>query len=302
MEHFKADVNSKLVAFIGNPLDHSVAAKAHNALYSYYGINAVYFPFTLEENELSDFIAAAKLLHIPGFGITMPFKNKILKYIDDAEEAAKAFNCVNQVTIGKDGSTYGYSTDGFGMCQAIENTGFKIQGKEVMVLGAGAIGSIIGYELGRRGATKIIFFNRTVEKAESIARKIHELTGSVTECRSFIPEEFSKAAATAGLVVQCTSLGMFGTTKNYQSLDFIDLLVADSLVADAVYNPWRTSILAKAEKRGLTVINGIPMLIEQLTKNLEYNIGFNGMDRKGLEFAEKCMCDALEEYGAIHKG
>lgn len=295
MNHYKADLESKLVGMIGKPLDHSVSPRVHNALYQYYGINAVYFPFELEESQLPDFIKAAKTLKMSGFGVTMPFKNKILKYIDEAEEAAKIFNCVNQVQIRPDGSTHGIATDGLGMCKAIESAGFEIAGKNVMVLGAGAISGVIGYELAKRGARKIVFFNRTLEKARMMAEKVYETTGVEADYKPLEKNALDPVASESQLVVQCTSLGMHGMNEDFKYLGFIDLMPEGSLVADAIYNPESTSILTKAKQRGLKTVNGIQMLVWQLPRNLEHNVGFQGMKEDGVKFAEECMRALIEE-------
>ena len=289
MNHFKSDLNSKLVGLIGNPLDHSVSPKLHNALYQYYGINAVYLPFVLEEEQLPDFLHAAKTLKMSGFGVTMPFKDKILRYIDDAEESAKMFNCVNQVQIRPDGSTHGIATDGLGMCQAIEHTGFRISGKNAMVLGAGAISGVIGYELAQRGAQRVVFFNRTLEKAREIAKKVCQTTGVTTDYKPLERSELDAVAPESQLVVQCTSLGMYGMNQDFDYLGFIDLLPEGSLVADAIYNPECTSILAKARQRGLTTVDGVQMLVWQLLRNLEHNVSFRGVEEEGLKYADECM-------------
>lgn len=299
MMHFKSDLNSKLVGLIGNPLDHSVSPKLHNALYQFYGINAVYLPFVLEEEQLPDFLHAAKTLKMSGFGVTMPFKDKILRYIDDAEEPAKMFNCVNQVQIRPDGATYGIATDGLGMCQAIENAGFRISGKNAMVLGAGAISGVIGYELAKRGAKRVVFFNRTLEKAREIAKKVHQTTGVATDYKPLVRSDLDAIAPESHLVVQCTSLGMYGMNQDFEYLGFIDLLPDGSLVADAIYNPETTAILAKAIQRGLMTINGIQMLVWQLPRNLEHNVNFRGMEEQGLKYAEECMRSYLRPKDPI---
>lgn len=289
MRGYQADRNSKLVGLIGYPLDHTLSPKIHNFLYQYYDINAVYYPFELAEGKLAEFISAAKVLGMSGFGVTMPYKGRVLPYIDGAEEAARVFNCVNQVEIRPDGTTYGYSSDGYGLCQAVSDCGFEIAGKSVLMIGAGAISGIIGYDLAQRGAKKAVILNRTRERADFVAKTLAENTGLTTESGTLENRLLDLYAESTDLVIQCTSLGMVGCGEDFKYLGFLDRLPAHAFAADAIYNPRRTSFLAYAEKRGLSVVNGVPMFIRQLMKNLVYNVGFTGVEDQGLRQAQQLM-------------
>ena len=298
MKGYKADRNSKLVGLIGNPLDHTLSPKIHNFLYEHYDINAVYYPLELDEENLAEFISAAKVLRMSGFGVTMPFKGLILPYIDDAEEAARVFNCVNQVEIRPDGTTYGYSSDGYGLCQAVSDYGFDIRGKSALIIGAGAISGIIGYDLAQRGAEKAVILNRNREKATFVAETLAENTGLITESGPLEDKLLDLYAESSDLVIQCTSLGMVGCNDDFKYLGFLDRLPDHAFVADAIYNPGRTSFLTYAENRGLPVVNGVPMFIRQLKKNLIYNVGFTGVEDEGLHQAQQLMESELAK--AVH--
>ncbi len=259
----KYDVDTQLLFQIGDPLDHACACTIHNRMYELANLNAVNLNVVVKKGELPEFIQSCKQLGVKGFDITMPHKSDIIPLCDEVEPFSREFNCVNHVKI-RDGKLIGVGLDGLGMVMAIEDAGFPIQGARVLMLGAGAVSGPIAAELCQRGAASVTILNRTVSKAEEIVHSLKKYFPNLqAKAEAMTPETMRACAPESDLVVQCTSLGMSGHQGDYEDLSFVDLLPKNACVADVIFNPERTSILAKAEARGLRVLNGMGMLVNQ---------------------------------------
>ena len=143
----KYNTQTRLLGMLGYPLGHSVTSIVHNALYQWGGINAIFIPMEIEDKpgNLDRFFDAVDILHILGFSVTMPYKTKLNDYIDECPEECSVFGCINNVKIEEDGRRIGVSYDGFGMGEALEEAGYVIRDKEVLILGAGGISGITAY-------------------------------------------------------------------------------------------------------------------------------------------------------------
>ncbi|MHB1314355.1 MAG: shikimate dehydrogenase family protein [Christensenellales bacterium] len=267
----KYDVDTKFIAQIGYPMDHSCASMLSNAMYEYANLNAVNLTFEIPRDKLADLVQAAKTLNMQGIDVTMPYKSEMLPFLDECTEEARAFNCINHVKI-ENGKLYGAGLDGVGMRMAIEKEGVDLNGRDLLILGAGAVSGQIAAELCKSGAKSVTVLNRTIDKAKKVTDVLERLYHVKTAYGEMTTEEMVKAAPHCNLVVQCTPLGWGGVT-DYESVDFVSLLPNGSFVADVLYNPPRTKLLAAAEKRGLKVVNGAAMLFYQAQAAIKFQFG-----------------------------
>lgn len=260
----KYDCDTKLLGLLGYPLAHSIASPIHNGLYRFGDINAVMLPMEQEDlpGNLDRFFEAVKTLRIQGFIVTMPYKTRMLPYMDEASEISRVFNCVNAVKY-KNGKFYGEAFDGYGMCQTIEDAGYMLHGREALILGAGGISGVVASEMARRGVTAFTILNRTEKKAVQLARTLEEYTGKPVHAGPLTESELEHAAVRAGVVAQCTSAGMYRTGTQFPFLEFLSKLGKDAVVIDALYNPPKTAFLKAAEAAGLPALNGMGMLSNQ---------------------------------------
>lgn len=270
----KYNVDTRLLGLLGYPLDHSITSVVHNAMYQFGDINAVFIPLEIKDTpgNLDRFFEAVKTLNILGFSVTMPYKTRMLPYMDEVTEECRLFNCVNNVKY-VNGKFYGDGFDGYGMCQAIEDTGVKLAGREALILGAGGISGVVANEMAKRGVEQFTILNRTVARAEHLAQILSDHTGKPVRVGPLTKEELDRAASSATVVAQCTSLGMYGTNTQFEYLDFVDRLEPSTIVADALYNPLQTAILKKATDRGLQSVNGIGMLSNQMNALIRFYFG-----------------------------
>lgn len=198
----------KIFAQIGDPLEHSCTSYIHNSMYALGNVNAVNFNVVVKRGELPQFAEAAKVMHLSGFGITMPQKTDIIPLLDECDEFSRIFNSVNHVKI-ENGRLIGKGMDGLGMRMAIEQAGVELKKTRVLILGAGSVTGPIAAELCKKGASAVTMLNRTVDKAKFIADVLAENFPALkTAYGPMTEEEMERTAPEADLVVQCTSLGI----------------------------------------------------------------------------------------------
>ena len=290
----KYDLNTQLMFLVGEPLGHSVISKVFAAVFEKNNMNAIYFPVEVSAEKLEEFMKATKLFKLCGIGVAMPLKTKIGAYLDDEEDIAKMFGVANNITIDENGKSYGYATDGYGMCQALENAGKPVKGSSVLILGAGGVGGIVSAELAKRGAKQLFIANRTLEKAQRIVDILKENFSRI-EAKAIFADQTSldKAAAQCDVLLQCTPLGMNGKRLQYDYLGFLDKMQKGSAVVDAVYNPDPTLLLSAAKEKGLLAVSGMNMFLCQLEKIFD-KIFHVQLDQESLKLAGQVMRAAIE--------
>lgn len=283
----KYDVDTQLIFQIGDPIDHSTAAFLHNEMYDLANINAVCVPIQVKKGTLPEFTEAVKRLNLNGFDITMPHKSDIIPLLDECEEMSRIFNSVNHVKY-EGGRLIGVGLDGVGMGSAIAARVGSLKGKRALLLGAGSVAGPIGADLCQRGVSEIYVANRTVEKAETTAGIIGDYFGIKTGYGKLEEEYLSEAAERADIVVQCTSLGMAGSSQQYESLDFMEKLHGDVLCADVLYP--KTAFLDRAKELGLGTLNGLGMLLNQQIAMIEFRFGIKLPSTCLLQAEEALVC------------
>lgn len=271
----KYNTQTKLLGMLGYPLDHSVTSIVHNAMYQWGNINAIFIPMEVEDKpgNLERFFEAANVFHVMGFSVTMPYKTRLMPYIDECPEECRVFGCINNVKIEEDGRRIGVSYDGYGMAEALEEAGHSIKDKEVLILGAGGVSGITAYEFAKRGASKVTILNRTPEKAEQVAQKLHDFTGIEALAGPLTKQALDAAAKNTQIVAQCTSLGLSGHAEDFEYLGFVDKLPKNAVIEDAIFNPLQTSILKAGKAAGLQTMNGISMLANQMSAIIQFYFG-----------------------------
>ena len=234
---------------IGNPISHSLSPELHNFWIKKNKINAAYDKIKLEESELKDFINKLRNNEIHGINVTVPFKNKVIKYLDKLSLEVETTGSVN--TIYKNGDDIiGHNTDVAGFELGLRHSKIDVLHKSILILGAGGVVPSIIYSLLSMGCKKIFLSNRTIEKAENIKKKFNEI--EVLKWGK-IPD--------FDIVINATSVGLKG-----DSLD-LDLKTKDKIFYDIIYNPKETQFLKKAKENGNRIENGIFMFIYQANQS-----------------------------------
>ena len=234
---------------IGNPINHSLSPELHNFWIKKNGINAIYKKIKLEEKELQDFINKLREEEIHGINVTVPFKNKVIKYLDKLSLEVEKTDSVN--TIYKSGNDIiGHNTDVAGFELGLRHSKINVLHKSVLILGAGGVVPSIIYSLLSMGCKKIFLSNRTIKKAENIKKKFSDIEiikwGEIPDF---------------DIVINATSVGLNGDSLA------LNLDVKDKIFYDVIYNPKESKFLKEAKEKGNMTENGKFMFIYQANQS-----------------------------------
>ena len=170
MNRIKA--STRLIALLGKPVKHSKSPYMHNSSFELLNLDFAYMAFEIEKDQIEKTIEGMKILNVRGFNVTMPYKEEVMKFLDQIDGQAKIIGSVNTV-LNEDGKFIGYNTDGKGFVKALEEKNIKFKDEKIIILGSGGAARAIALELAFYGAREIIIANRTIEKAEKIINAIN---------------------------------------------------------------------------------------------------------------------------------
>lgn len=249
---------TKLLCIIGNPLTHSLSPIMHNTVFKVMKINAKYLAFEVKEQELEETVNRLIAEHFIGFNVTIPYKEKIINYIDNLDNTAQMVGAVNTVKVAKD-RLIGYNTDVFGVIKTFEIQKIDIADRKVLLFGAGGAAKSVIVAFNRLGVNQILIVNRSQSRAINLIRQMEKKVKLKLE---FVKEtNLNEIAGEADIIVNATPVGMYP-----QEQDMIiqkQLIKKKHVVFDLVYNPIKTNLLKVAEKRGAIALSGIDMLVYQ---------------------------------------
>lgn len=252
---------------IGDPVLHSKSPVLHGAMLAALGLDVPYTAHVVRRGELPDYLAWAQKNGVTGFNATMPHKEDLIPLLDGIDPSAQAIGAVNTVCL-RDGKWVGSNTDGAGAVTALgEGLGFDPAGLTVTLLGAGGAAKAVALALVEAGAERVFVCNRTPERAAALCAL--DGLGRLIPA-AFDPDTLARRTAQSRLLVNCTNLGMAGCPGQFEEFSFLDALPPDAGVFDLIYHPAETQLLAQARRRGLSTLNGLPMLVNQAVLALEH--------------------------------
>ena len=250
-----------LACVVGWPVKHSRSPVIHRFWLKELGIAGDYVVQPVEPERAQAFFMGFAESGYVGANVTLPHKEAAFAAVADMEPAARSIGAVN--TLWLDGRRlHGTNTDGFGFLANLdqEAPGWDSAPGAAVVLGAGGASRAVLWALANRGFAPIHLVNRTEARAETLARQFGQAI------RPAGWRELPSLLAGARLLVNTTSLGMEGQPP--LSVD-LSPLPTDALVTDLVYVPLETALLAAARGRGLTVVDGLGMLLHQAAPGFE---------------------------------
>ena len=245
-----------LAGVMGWPIAHSRSPRLHNYWLQKYGLTGAYVLLPVQPENLRAAIAGLPALGFAGCNITIPHKITTMDLVHSIDPNAKRMGAINTIVVQPDGSLKGFNNDGFGYIQCLLDAqpDWRADAGPATVLGAGGAARAVILSLADRGAKEIRLLNRSLNKAEALAR---EFGGPV---KALPWEQRHEALADISLLVNTTNQGMHGNP----ALDVdLAMLPKHALVSDVVYVPLETPLLAAARARGNPTVNGLGMLLNQ---------------------------------------
>jgi 3-dehydroquinate dehydratase/shikimate dehydrogenase len=215
-------------------------------------VNAVYLP--LQTTRLSDLLSLVHDVPLAGLSVTMPLKQEVLKHLENMDPVSSQIGACNTIVRAQDGKLYGFNTDVGGIVRPLEKR-LSLKGAKVLVLGAGGAARAAVFGLVNKGA-EVLILNRTPQTAQKLAREAKAKT---------IRRELV-AKTSFDVIVNATAVGMHGV-KQQQILEPKELNAR--LVFDLVYNPVDTPLLRMARQKGIAVVTGVEMFVQQGARQFE---------------------------------
>ena len=254
--------DTRVVGVFGYPVEHSLSPAMHNAAFAALRLSYIYIPFPVSPDALGSAIRSLPALGIVGVNLTIPHKESVLPFLDAITDEAREVGAVNTVHC-IEGRLLGDNTDGRGFYEPLREMGVSLQGRQVVVLGAGGAARSVVFRLLREGAN-VCLTNRTSERAERLAQDAADAGyGALMRVvRGSEERELRNAIAGAELLVHTTRVGMHPATDAMPSVP-LEAFHPNLLVYDLVYNPVETRLIQEARQRGCRTLTGVKMLVYQ---------------------------------------
>ena len=240
---------------IGYPLGHSFSVTYHNQRFADEGINAKYVNFEIPNIEQLIEVLSSNP-ELKGLNVTIPYKEKVLPFLDYISPEARAIGAVNVIRVVHEGAKIelrGYNSDVIGFVQSIEPM-IESYHKKALVLGTG-------------GASKAICYGLKSLGIEPVLVSRYERPGTI-QYASITPDVVKEY----NVIVNCTPLGMFPKTNECPALPY-EAMDEKNILYDLIYNPDETLFMRKGAERGAAVKNGLEMLLLQAFASWEFWTG-----------------------------
>lgn len=239
---------------IGWPVTHSRSPRLHMHWIRRHRLDAVYVPFSVPPGRMPQAIEGLVALGLRGANVTLPHKEAAHSLVHVRTAAADRAGAVNTLIIGADGRITGDSTDGGGFVAHLRASVPEAIPGSALVLGAGGAARCVAAALADAGWAPVLIANRSADRAEMVAAALGPPVDAIPW------SGVDPVLGATRLLVNATQLGMEGQPP----LDVpLDRLPPDAIVADIVYVPLETPLLAAARARGHRVVDGLGMLLHQ---------------------------------------
>jgi len=297
----------KTYGLLAHPTDHSLSPIIHNTGFKTLKIDAEYRAFDVDnEKLLPHFFEDVRSMPISGLSVSLPYKKAVIQYLDFVDEDAKNIGAVNTI-INKNGVLSGYNFD-FSAHNKImlktlsgEMENRSLNGKKIVILGAGGASRAILYGVLKLGA-EVLIANRTIETADLLVEDFpnHDIqtivlsdffrNSGLEKLSSFLSKESSN-----NILINTTSLWLHDKNADLNSLipnNAVDLF---GTIEDIVYTPLKTPLLDYGEKIGKKIITGEELLLKQAVEQFELWTGQKAPTQAMKEALESFLnCDSLK--------
>ena len=280
--------NTELIGLIGHPIKHSYSPFIQNYALELMNLDYVYLPFDVPAENLKNAVKAVLSLGIKGVNVTLPHKEKIIKFLDELSEEASIIGAVNTI-VNDHGKLIGYNTDAYGILETLMPYKDKISGTKVTVIGAGGSARAVVYTLLRHfKPEEINIINRTHQRADTLVNDLSlKMRYDTFHTFELFPPDNVETLSNSRLIINATTMGMYPDIEDTIT-DIEDSFNEEQIVFDLIYNPTKSKFLKMAEMQGAKVVGGLKMLISQAAKSFEL--------WTGVEMPVEKISESLQNY------
>jgi shikimate dehydrogenase len=273
----KISGTTKVVGLFGYPVEHSLSPAMHNAAFSHLGLDYRYITFPVRPDLLKDAVKGIVAMNLRGVNVTVPHKENVIPLLDKVNDEASFIGAVNTI-VNDEGTLTGFNTDGRGFMESLSEEGITVEGKTVLILGAGGACRAVSYYLSERAANLQIFDVDHV-KALKLVNDLSAIRPNVTHRK-----QLTELGETE-VLINATPLGL----KEADPSPVDAALISGGLtVCDLIYR--ETPLLRAAARKGCKTLNGLGMLLHQGVLSFEI--------WTGMKPPVDIMRSAIEEAGA----
>jgi len=260
---------TKILGVIGFPVSHSLSPIMHNAAIAAMGLDYIYVPLPIAVNDLPAAIAGLKAIQsVQGFNLTIPHKVEVIPLLDEVMPIAKSVGAVN--TVKRIGDRWvGTNTDVAGFLEPLKQLNYDWTDRPAVVLGSGGAAKAVVAACLKLGCPVIHVVGRDPKKM----KKFHGVMTSQLQDYNLRVHPWTSIPhllEVAGIIINATPIGMSNDPNTPISEVEMELLPSDAIAYDLIYTPRPTKFLQIAAARGLKVIDGLEMLINQGAIGLEW--------------------------------
>jgi 3-dehydroquinate dehydratase/shikimate dehydrogenase len=247
----QVDAATRMYGVVGDPVAHSLSPAIMNAALRRENVNGVYL--ALHAKTLKDLLSCVRDIPIHGLSITMPYKEAILKHLDNTDSHTTKIGACNTVVRAQDGKLYGFNTDTAGVVRPLEQR-ITLEKAKILVLGAGGAARAAVFGLKERGA-EVYILNRSAAPAQKLAH----------QARARIAKRADMKKLSFDVIINATPVGMGNTRES----PLIENEINARYVFEMIYDPAETRLMKLAKERGAEVIPGIEMFVHQAARQFE---------------------------------
>lgn len=245
------------LGILGSTLKHSFSPRIHLAAIKFAGLDAEYEKYEVLEENFEDEIRPL-LANLHGLNVTIPYKEKVLNYINKVDKLAKRIGAVNTIKVNRGGLIEGYNTDYYGFQESLK--GIDLKGKNASILGSGGAARAVIIALEDMGVAKIDVRVRNVDKVVNNLPRVDNCELNVNL--------FNRESDTSeiDILINATPVGQ-GRLANEMPITEkqIEILKSTAVIYDLIYSD--TLFIQKAAEKGLKTINGAEMLVLQAAQS-----------------------------------
>lgn len=233
------------LGIIGEKLAHSHSPEIHSEIMKRNGIEGSYELIEVNEEDLGKKINKLKNSDFHGVNITLPYKEKVIEFLDEIDEKAEYIGAINTILF-KDGKAKGFNTDYDGFISLLDHNNITVKGKDAIILGAGGTARTVAKALLDSKTYDLTIVTRSKKEFHNIySTSFHFITENPTNC---------------DILVNCTPVGMYPHMKE---MPIEPSTINTPVYIDLIYNPKKTKLMEKYEQEGTKVIGGYHMLVQQ---------------------------------------